>query len=386
MLAVAVTLAVLQSAGLPARSTPAPRMFDQGALRVFQARARASTLSSGSSSSSAGTATLPRPAPVETLPLVDGEWLVRSIQQQTLLNREEERSLTQMVATATSSRNSSKLGRPARQAGTSPAGVGGRDEWDAEQQRAFGKLVHANLRLVVSIASKFTGRGVPLQDLIQEGTLGLMTAAEKFQPERGHKFSTYATYWVRQAIQRSVKRDSGPIRIPVYMHQRIDLIRRARAEAYYNTGESLSDEEVSEALQLDVPKLQRAMAAERTAKGMLSLDGTVARIDNLPLSSTIADTTRVPPGADLYEDAAQSALRRLLDKTLDADERAVVSMRYGLTGESPRRLVEIGHALSYTPARARAIHTRALRKLRTRATEDPSEYDAVEAVFNAALF
>lgn len=315
------------------------------------------------------------------------QWLVNSIRRQQLLGREEEVTVTEALAEASAARESRK-GRPsgvtkfaahavATTNHAAAAPIAG--EREGEREVALSTLVYSNLRLVVSIACKFHGKGVPFNDLIQEGTIGLIIAAEKFRPSLGHKFSTYATYWIRQSIGRAVKNDATPIRIPIYTLNRISHIRRARAERYYSTGETPTDAELAAALGTDVRKLQRALEAEMLAnRRMLSLEAPMKGLD-LPLGATIADEEKRSPAgvvqqAEAEEDDARTfeALRGWLAEALDDTERYIVTRRYGLDQQPPLRLAAIGRELGIENAKCRAVHNKALRKLRRAAVTGQS--------------
>ena len=235
-------------------------------------------------------------------------------------------------------------------------------------------IIQSNPRLVVSIARKFTGRGVPLSDLIQEGTIGLITAATKFEPSLGYKFSTYATYWIRQSIQKAIKMQCSTIRLPMYMHQRIDLIQRSRAATYYATGETPTDEQIASELDMGKGMVQRAYEARHIKMGMSSIEAPL-RGSGLPVHTRLTSRNKVcgasrgtpedeTPGRalELADDA--TALRCVLSSALDEEEQTVIRMIYGMGDEEPMTATKVSALLGIAPNRTRAIHERALRKLR----------------------
>jgi RNA polymerase primary sigma factor len=229
---------------------------------------------------------------------------------------------------------------------------------DGKAARAH--LTQANLRLVVSIAKRYANRGLPLLDLIQEGNLGLMRAVDKFDHARGFKFSTYATWWIRQAITRAIADQARTIRIPVHMVESMNRVLLAQRQM---SQELERDPTIAElALRVDsTPERVREML--RIAQDPLSLDSPVGDLDDTSLSDFIADRSADAP-PDL---AARKMLNDALDETLDGldeRERAVVRMRFGLDGGQPHTLEEVGREFGVTRERIRQIEAKTLTKLR----------------------
>jgi RNA polymerase primary sigma factor len=234
-------------------------------------------------------------------------------------------------------------------------------------QDAKQLIVSANLRLVVSIAKKYMNQGMTLQDLIQEGSMGLIKAAEKFDPERGFRLSTYATWWIRQAITRSIADHSRTIRLPVHMHDAINQQRRARHELQTRLGRPATDEELAAHLGVSVNKVQFAdRTSSVTTISMESSIGSKKKADaaGTTLQQLVSD--KKPQPSHNTERLMMSAdLNRLLDSKLTERESDVLRMRYGLRDGRPRTLAEIGRTMSVTRERIRQIETRALQKLRS---------------------
>ena len=259
---------------------------------------------------------------------------------QPLLDREHEKLLMQQLASVDTTHSSA------------PELAG--------RELAMNTVVNANLRLVASIARRYTGKGLAWHDLMQEGTMGLIVAANRFEPDRGYRFSTYATYWIRHRCQRAVYDSATLIRIPVYTQQRIHAIRRAQAATFYATGRRCTVDELGSELQLSALKISRAMEAERCL-APVSLDA--------PLRSSRpghpSDLKSVIDG-DAHEDDALNveALREKLQDVLTEHEHAVVSLHYGLDGDRPMSMAKIGAELDLSAFRVRSMHQRALRKLK----------------------
>src|SRR3954469_6653920 len=230
----------------------------------------------------------------------------------------------------------------------------------AEGDEARRRLIEANLRLVVSVARRYMNRGIPLPDLIQEGNMGLLRAVEKFDYRRGFKFSTYATWWIRQAVTRSIADHARTIRIPVHMVETINRLVRTLGRLQQQLGREPTPQELGDALELPAEKVREIM---KILPQPISLETPVGDEQDAILSDFIEDEAAL----DLEEAAARSLLRDYMASVLTSlgpREQRVLQMRFGLEGGRYYTLSEIGEELGVTRERIRQIEAKALRKLR----------------------
>ena len=304
-------------------------------------------------------------------------WYLSSIGTRRLLDRKEEIRLAMAIKELLGWQKARKelemeLGRmPSRREWAMELGFSGSDEsllTFETQLRLFKqcreRMTTANLRLVVSIAKKYVNRGVNIQDLIQEGSFGLITAVEKFDPEHGCRFSTYAHYWIKQAVTRAVADFSRPIRLPVHMSDCVNSIKRARGIFYLAHGRSPTELELSSALGISEAKLQLALSSSRE---LVSLEAPYYQNkrphEEKAWVDFIKDTKNTPD--NLLEDTQlRDHLHTTLLNVLGPQEREIVCLRYGLEGRERRSLEEMGRIFECPKERVRQIEARALRRLR----------------------